>query len=243
MPCQPVICAEVTIIDDDMVVLLEKTFTVQLERTVGLDYRISLEDTPATITITDDDEATVGLDNMTYTVKEDNLQLNVCVVVFSPTTACPIAFPFELIFAANQGTAFQGRDYTLNDRAVNFGACSKKECLTVDIIDDDLIEDTETFTITLQPPSQDFTERIILSPNVTTVAIEDEHDATVGLEEMSYEVNEGDSIEVCARVTSPSISCPISYGFSLTISTAPINAGFNVVYTSLRIKQVSTQCT
>ena len=68
-------------------------------------------------------------------------------------------------------------------------------------------------------------------------------DATVGLEEMSYEVNEGDSIEVCARVTSPSISCPISYGFSLTISTAPINAGFNVVYTSLRIKQVSTQCT
>ena len=69
----------------------------------------------------------------------------------------------------------QGRDYTLNDRALNFGACSKKECLTVDIIDDDLIEDTETFTITLQPPSQDFTERIILSPNVTTVAIEDEH--------------------------------------------------------------------
>ena len=50
-------------------------------------------------------EATVGLDNMTYTVKEDSLQLNICVVVFSPTTACPIAFPFELIFAANAGTA------------------------------------------------------------------------------------------------------------------------------------------
>ena len=131
---------------------------------------------------------------MTYTVKEDNLQLNVCVVVFSPTTACPIAFPFELIFAANPGTAcmllnlpyilifhppsvlfiVQGRDYTLNDRAVNFSACSKKECLTVDIIDNDSIEDAETFTITLQPPSQDFTERIILSPNVTTVTIEDE---------------------------------------------------------------------
>ena len=55
MPCQPVICAEVTIIDDYMVELLEKTFTVRLERTPGLDYRISLEDTPATITITDDD--------------------------------------------------------------------------------------------------------------------------------------------------------------------------------------------
>ena len=61
-------------------------------------------------------------------------------------------------------------------------------------------------------------------------------DATVGLEEMFYLVNEGDIIEVCARVTSPSISCPINYEFSLTISTAPINAGFNViqtVYTSL----------
>ena len=57
---------------------------------------------------------------------------------------------------------------------MNFSACSKKECLTVDIIDNDSIEDAETFTITLQPLSQDFTERIILSPNVTTVTIEDE---------------------------------------------------------------------
>ena len=55
MPCQPVICTEVTIIDDETVELLEETFTVRLERTAGLDYRISLEDTPATITITDDD--------------------------------------------------------------------------------------------------------------------------------------------------------------------------------------------
>ena len=46
---------------------------------------------------------------------------------------------------------------------------------------------------------------------------------------MSYEVSEGDSLEVCARVTSPSISCPINYGFSLMISTAPIDAGLNVI--------------
>jgi hypothetical protein len=207
-PCDEKVCFDVAIINDARVEDMEQ-FTLSLVYDFGSGGDV--KEDKVDIWINDTDEATVGLDNMTYTVKEDNLQLNVCVVVFSPTTACPIAFPFELIFAANPGTAFQGRDYTLNDRAVNFSACSKKECLTVDIIDNDLIEDAETFTITLQPPSQHFAERIILSPNVTTVTIEDEDNATVGLEEMSFEVNEGDSIEVCARVTSPSIFCPINY--------------------------------
>ena len=130
----------------------------------------------------------------------------------------------------------QGRDYTLNDRALNFGACSKKECLTVDIIDDDLIEDTETFTITLQPPSQDFTERIILSPNVTTVTIEDEDSkfpdlslvfysvfflpvvAIVTFDRTEYIVQEtSSSLTVCARVISPRVSCPVTIPFSLTL--------------------------
>ncbi|CAI8038161.1 FRAS1-related extracellular matrix protein 2 [Geodia barretti] len=184
-------------------------------------------------------EATVGLDNMTYTVKEDYLQLNVCVVVFSPTTACPIAFPFELILAANPGTAFQGRDYTLNDRALNFGECSKKECLTVDIIDDDLIEDTETFTITLQPPSQDFTERIILSPNVTTVTIEDEDMAIVTFDRTEYIVQEtSGSLTVCASVISPRVSCPVTIPFSLTLLISDNTALNGSDYVTYRVQTI-----
>ncbi|CAI8052064.1 hypothetical protein GBAR_LOCUS28505, partial [Geodia barretti] len=98
MPCQPVICAEVTIIDDDMVVLLEKTFTVQLERTVGLDYRISLEDTPATITITDDDVTRFGLRETDLEVYDNETEIEVCVEAKPPynSAVCPVGFQFNL---------------------------------------------------------------------------------------------------------------------------------------------------
>ena len=50
-------------------------------------------------------EASVGLENTTYTVMENELKLNVCVVVNAPLIGCPIFFPFELLFVATQDTA------------------------------------------------------------------------------------------------------------------------------------------
>ena len=47
----------------------------------------------------------MGFENTTYTVEENNLHLNVCVVVFSPNSTCPIAFPFELRLSDTPGTA------------------------------------------------------------------------------------------------------------------------------------------
>ena len=44
-----------TIINDDTVETGEETFTVRLERTHSLDLRITLDNEPANITITDDD--------------------------------------------------------------------------------------------------------------------------------------------------------------------------------------------
>ena len=50
-------------------------------------------------------EASVGLENTTYTVMENELKLNVCVVVCAPLIDCPIVFPFELLFVATPATA------------------------------------------------------------------------------------------------------------------------------------------
>ena len=55
LSCEPVVCRDVTIINDDTVETGEETFTVRLERTPTLDYRIQLDNEPASITITDDD--------------------------------------------------------------------------------------------------------------------------------------------------------------------------------------------
>ena len=49
--------------------------------------------------------------------------------------------------------------------------------------------------------------------------------AVVGLEETFYEVPEGDMVEVCAIVSSPNVSCPIEFPFSVNLSTADGSAG------------------
>ena len=65
----------------------------------------------------------------------------------------------------------------MRDPTLRFGACAKRQCLTVDIIDNNLIEDTETFTLTLLRGSPD---DIMLDPTVATVSIEDEDGTFVG---------------------------------------------------------------
>ena len=49
--------------------------------------------------------------------------------------------------------------------------------------------------------------------------------AVVGLEMTFYEVPEGDMVEVCAIVYSPSVSCPIQFPFSVNLLTADGSAG------------------
>ena len=74
----------------------------------------------------------------------------------------------------------QGSDYRVRDPTLRFGACAMRQCLTVDIIDNNLIEDAETFTLTLKHPHRGSTDDIVLDPTVATVTIKDEDGAFVG---------------------------------------------------------------
>ena len=47
----------------------------------------------------------MGFESLVYSVYEDDEEVEICVTVYSPTTDCPIAFPFEVVFEANADTA------------------------------------------------------------------------------------------------------------------------------------------
>ena len=117
LPCQSVICTEVNIINDEAVESLEETFSLQLERTPGLDYRISLEEIPATITITDNDGiphsesalvvlcynillsvAKFGVRETFVEIYDNETDFEVCVEAKPPNdnSACPVDFEFHL---------------------------------------------------------------------------------------------------------------------------------------------------
>ena len=200
----------------------------------------------------------MGLEATEYTVNEDHASVNVCVRVSFPDIDCPIVFPFELDFSATPGTAGSylspmnhhsyplnhlsplplvlGRDYRITDRIMRFMACAKMQCTRISITNDNLIEDTEMFTITVSPPRQGFTDDITISPSVATITIEDEDSmslnwylfrlsfavlffspvAIVTFDRTLYEVQETSGrLTVCLSVVSPAVSCPVSTPFSV----------------------------
>ena len=56
---------------------------------------------------------------------------------------------------------------------LRFSACDKEACVSVPIIDDDLVEGEERFLVTLSA-SDDFDSRITLSPTTAEVIINDD---------------------------------------------------------------------
>ena len=118
-------CTEIPIVND-MIVELTESFFVTLERTLGLDSRITLDPVNGEIEITDDDgvyyyhahtwnifriymasftEAVVGLEMTSYTVLENVGVVEVCTIVYSPSLPCPINHPFNVRFSTDDGTA------------------------------------------------------------------------------------------------------------------------------------------
>ena len=69
----------------------------------------------------------------------------------------------------------QGSDYRLLNGNYVFEKCQRMMCFSpVEIVNDDLIEDTETFSISLQLPNQHISGNISISPHVSSVTIRDE---------------------------------------------------------------------
>ena len=58
--------------------------------------------------------AVVGLERTLYQVSEDVGVVEVCAIVFSPSSPCPIAFPFNVSLSTDDGSA-GNRDLTSHD--------------------------------------------------------------------------------------------------------------------------------
>ena len=68
----------------------------------------------------------------------------------------------------------EGHDFRLNDRVLRFRECQKRKCLTLQIVNDDLNENIETFNLTLWPSDQGYRQNITLRPNTTAITIMDD---------------------------------------------------------------------
>ena len=134
-------------VEDDIEEQTE-TFTVNLSNPSGA----TIQDGTATGTINDDDDDDGGGNTPTLSIA-DAAASEGDPVVFTVTLTGARTGSVTVSYATVGGTAQQGSDYTHTSRSLTFAANESAKTISVPTVEDDIEEQTESFTVTLSNPS------------------------------------------------------------------------------------------
>ena len=177
---------------------------------------------PSILTIEDDDTVMIGFDPVMYTVDEKAGMVTLTVKLLSGDLGRDVTLSYETI----NDSAVAGEDYTRTMGTVTLSTMTLIVTFTVPIIDDDLSENAELFTVLLNSAPVG----VVLMNAEASVAITDDEDAPVaeiGFESVTYEVSEGISRTV---LTISVISGVLAETVTLTYATVDGSALSGVDY-------------
>ncbi|MEC6988274.1 MAG: Calx-beta domain-containing protein, partial [Actinomycetota bacterium] len=134
----------------------------------------------ATVTITDDDTATLTIADRTVN-EGDNVTLTLSL------SSAP-ALPWEVVVSTVDGSATAGEDYTSFSETVSFGFGVTSKTISIASIEDSLAEDNETFVVRLDNSS---VSSVNITDNATVTIIDDEARPEVTLTPSASTLSEG----------------------------------------------------
>ena len=111
-------------------------------------------------------QPTLQFSTATYTVAENAGSVTLTVRRLNDTNAA-----VTVDCATANGTATAGSDYSTTNGTLTFAAGQTNQTLTVPILNDGLVESTETFTVTLSNPTGE--GAVLGTPTTATVSITD----------------------------------------------------------------------
>lgn len=197
----------------DTKVEADETFTIGMQN-VGFTSvnttNIDITDV-ATYTITNDDAATLAIDDVT---KAENADGATTTFTFTTTLTGTIDQAFTVDYATSDGTAAAGSDYTAASGTLNFVGNPTGETQTFSVIvsNDALVEGDETFTVTLSNV-QAGGKNVTISDATGTGTITNDDNAAVTIADISGTENGGD-ITVTATLDNEVVG-----GFTVDVST------------------------
>ena len=178
-------------VSEDIFWELAETFEVVLSvpDDVRLPEGVDLNTAPAVVTITNDDDVTIGFRDTTYRVSEDG-EASVTVAVLSGTLGEGVEI--ELEYSTVADVAISGSDYTaVESGTIKFGPDLTQQSITIDLINDNIDEpDEERFTVNLSSTFIVANPGLSLAPAVAEVLITDDDQPTIGFSSDKYEINE-----------------------------------------------------
>ena len=201
----------VTIRDDQTLEATRETFSASLESIPG--YALAVNTSPATVTIVDDDEVTVGFANISY-LQIEGRSVDLCLVSVSPDMSSPSDVPYtvHLSYDDLHGAGLSG------STSFEFDRRDRIRCARYEIPDDNVVEYTHSVEFTLDSvtsASPGVASRVTFGISTATLDIRDDDVALAGFEHASYSVTEGNAVELCAVLE---LDARVAFPFTVNLS-------------------------
>ena len=229
---------------DDLALELPETFTVVLS-SMNLPVGVTLDPATATVTISDDrvapppddDMVEIGFDPVMYTVDENAGTIELTVKLLRGSLGRTVTLTYETM----DGTATAGEDYMYNMGTITLSSSVTEEKIVVSITDDVLFENAEMFTVVLSGEPAGVT----LTPDTAEVTINDNDSVTIGFQETTYRVTEGEGakqavvrVAVLTGRIAPGVNIEVDY--STSVDSAVAGSDYTTVAGTLTFNSMDT---
>lgn len=166
----------------------------------------------AVLTITDDEAVpTISLNAVAYTAAESAGTANITAVLSGPAS-----YPITVDYAASDGTAIAGADYTAASGTLTFAPLDTSESFTVGITEDTLDELDETVHLALSNPSTS-----LGTPAAADLTITDNDEPpVVEFSTLTYSVNEDGTTALITVNLSAASGLEVSVDYATADGTA-----------------------
>ena len=185
---------------------LDETFLVNLTNLQANGANIILGDDQATVTITDDDQAAISIDDVAVDEKAGTAILTVLLNL-------PVDTTISVDYSTADGTAISPSDFTSTSGTLTFNPGDLSRSIVIPITNSDQIELDETFLVNLTN-LQANGANIILGDNQATVTITDDDQAAISIDDVTVDENAGTAI------LTVSLNLPVDTTISVDYSTA-----------------------
>lgn len=206
-PMQTVAAVSVSIVNDN-VVELNETFSVSLGTPSG-NPAIALGSSNGNVTITNDDSASVTI-GTSVSISEGSANVSIPI-----TMSAPASHTVTLTYSTGTGSASASDFTSATSQTVTFGVGSTSTNIVVPITNDTIVENDETFSVTLNAVASTLVPAVSLSSQtVSTVTILDNDAASISLSNVSQTVTEGQTATLTLSLSAASATeTVVSYSF------------------------------
>ncbi|QDT27728.1 Calx-beta domain protein [Gimesia panareensis] len=174
----------VTIVDTDNVEPAE-TLQVQLANLQGSGTAVSLSDSLGEISILDDDQAAISIDDVSVDENAGTARLTV-------SLDQPVETAILVDYATADQTALDGTDYLNTSGTLTFNAGETTKTITVNLVDSDQVEADETLLMNLSQIQSE--ADIVFSDNQGVVTIQDDDQAALSVQDLMVNEAAGKAI-------------------------------------------------